>query len=247
MVKISYYDLDRYGRLKFSALLRMVHIAADENASELGIGYAQLAPLGISFVLQRFSAAATRLPVYGEEVAVRTWPAAVARGLFTRKGEMRDTHNEKIMEWASLWLLFDLNARKILKPTALPVTDTATLLQGDQGAAIEPEKIIIADFDTTPAPHFAYPHTVRYADTDTNAHMNNAIYGDLVGNATFANLPNPAPWTRLDINYQAEARPADIIQVNAWQAGNKTLVMGESAARTVFTARVEQAVGRSKD
>lgn len=247
-IRISYYDLDCRGCLKFSALLRAVHIAADENATELGIGYKQLAPLGLSFVLQRFSAAAVRLPAYAEEVTIRTWPAAIERGLFIRKGAMHAADGVKLLEWASLWLLFDLNARKILKPASLPI-DTSTLLMGDKGTEISPAKVVIpADFASWGVLQSTHTHTVRYVDVDTNMHMNNAVYGDVVSNAAFTS-GGTAQWSRLDVNYLAETKPGEEITVTARRmdgtdACGEILIIGEAAnnaaPRRAFTARVNQ-------
>ncbi|MCL2365103.1 MAG: thioesterase [Defluviitaleaceae bacterium] len=252
--RISYYDLDCHGWLKFSALLRMVHIAADENATDLGIGYAQMAPLGMSFVLQRFSARVCeadgiqRLPHYGEEGKIRTWPAAIERGLFIRKGAMHNKKGHKLLEWASLWLLFDLNHRKILKASALPI-DTSTLLMGDCGVQIAPAKITHLA-DASNAPIHTFTHTVRYADTDTNAHMNNAVYGDLVGNAAFPltqNAPATTPWTQLDINYLSEAKPNEAITITTQYVQTDSAkfiegtlpTSGNSTPKRIFTAFVK--------
>jgi acyl-ACP thioesterase len=233
--RISYYDLDCRGRLKFSALLRMVHIAADVNATELGVGFTDLNPLGISFVLQRFSAAAFRLPVYGEEIRLRTWPADIVRGTFIRKGDMYATDGKKLMEWASLWLLFDINARKIRKPSALP---SPLIGLGALGTTTEPAKIEIPpDWPQWGDELSTHTHTVRYADTDTNNHMNNAIYGDVVGNAAYPTNTAPPPWQSLHINYQAEARPDEEIKITARHSSNKTIITGETNRRT-FTALV---------
>lgn len=246
--RITYYDLDARGGLKFSAFLRMAHIAADENATEMGVGFAQLMPLGMSFVLQRFSAVAARLPVYNEAVFIATWPAALERGTFIRKGEMRDQDGNKLIEWASLWLLFDVNERKILRPTALPVQLTGL---GDQGVALNPQKIEApgenADAVT---PHSAYMHTVRYADTDTNNHMNNAIYGDLAGNGVFDGTKKHDEdtltngWRQLHLNYLAEVRPGEVINVTAVKANETYWVTGETneadetKPRRIFTAQI---------
>jgi len=238
---ISYYDLDCNGTLKFSAFLRMVHIAADINATELGVGFAQLAPLGMSFVLQRFSAQVYEaLPAYGEEVQIRTWPASIERGTFIRKGEMLDKKSRKRLEWASLWLLFDLNERKILRPAALPV-DFALMGLGDQGTTVVPEKVDIpADWLAWEQPHNAYTHTVRYAEVDTNKHVNNAVYGDWAANAAAHPSEEAAfRWQAFHINYLAETRLNDEIAVTSRKGDNgDILIVGESGARRSFTARV---------
>jgi acyl-ACP thioesterase len=234
--KITYYDIDRNGRLKFSAFLRMVHIAADDNATELGVGYTQLAPLSMSFVLQRFSAAAVQLPAYGEEIEIYTWPSAIERGAFIRKGMMQNKKGRKLLEWVSLWLLFDLQNRKILRPSALPVSLTG---EDDRTVHIKPEKIEIpTDWENWGAAYHTYSHPVRYADVDTNAHMNNAVYGDLAGNAAFTPDIATGAWEAFHINYLAEARLGDTLAITARRQENTCLLIGDNGNTRSFTAQV---------
>jgi acyl-ACP thioesterase len=236
---ITYYDIDCRGKMKLSALLRMVHVAADVNATHLGAGYAQLSTLGIAFFLQRFGLRVLGMPQYGEAVRLCTWPAAIDRGVFIRKGAMYGANGEKCMEWASQWVLVDVKARKLLRPSALPVALTGI---GNQGVELTAEKndppLLAGDGDIL----YTYPHTVRYADVDTNGHMNNAVYGDVIGNAVYAANPMkdapPPEWTGLHINYLAETRLGDDIAVTAYWENGAALVVGEVEARRAFTARV---------
>ena len=234
--RITYYDLDYRGKIKLSALLRMVHIAADVNARELGVGYDALAPLGMTFVLQRFGVSIARMPAYNEDVTIRTWPSDVSKGTFLRRGDMYDAKGEKIMEWASLWLLFDINARRVLRPSALPVTLEGL---GSEGVEIMPEKIALPeDFGRA---FSQYSHTVSYRDVDTNMHVNNSIYGDLIGNAIFQASKIDMPmqdWKQVQINYLAEVRFGEDVAVSASQDGDGFIVKGESNGRVAFTARI---------
>jgi len=235
--RITYYDLDYRGKIKLSALLRMVHIAADVNAKDLGVGYNVLAPLGMTFVLQRFAVSMFRMPVYDEDITIRTWPSEVAKGTFLRRGDMHDKNGKKIMEWSSLWLLFDINARRVLRPSALPTTLAG---MGSEGVEIIPEKIAIPEEAGRPFSH--YNHTVSYRDVDTNMHMNNSIYGDLIGDAIFplSEIDAPKPdWKQVQINYLAEIRFGEDVEVTASRDGDSYFVIGESGGRTAFTARVE--------
>ncbi|MCL2362922.1 MAG: thioesterase [Defluviitaleaceae bacterium] len=236
--RITYYDLDCRGKIKLSALLRMVHVAADVNARELGAGYDALAPLDMTFVLQRFGVNIMRMPAYNEDVTIRTWPSGIEKGAFLRRGDMYDSHGEKIMEWASLWLLFDINARRPLRPDALPVP---LLTLGDEGVAVRPEKVSLAA-DWGQAFH-KYSHRVSYRDVDTNMHMNNSIYGDLIGDALFPTseieLEAGPDWKQVQINYLAEMRLGAEVEVTALKEGNCYIVTGESGGRRAFIARVE--------
>jgi len=237
--RITYYDLDYRGKIKLSALLRMVHIAADVNAKDLGVGFNVLHPAGMTFVLQRFGIRINRMPVYDEDVTIRTWPSDISKGTFLRRGDMYDATGVKIMEWASMWLLFDINARKVLRPAALPVP-LPTI--GAEGVTIEPEKLVLpAELGEA---FSMYNHKVSYRDADTNMHMNNSIYGDLIGDAIFpaeagddAHSQN-ADWHEVQINYLAEIRLGAEAEVSAFCDGDRHFVVGETGGRTAFIARI---------
>jgi len=112
---------------------------------------------------------------------------------------------------------------------------------GDQGTTVVPEKVDIpADWLAWEQPHNAYTHTVRYAEVDTNKHVNNAVYGDWAANAAAHPSEEAAfRWQAFHINYLAETRLNDEIAVTSRKGDNgDILIVGESGARRSFTARV---------
>ena len=230
--RISYYDLDMHGSLKLSALMRMIHIAADINATELGVGFTELGKHDMTFILQRIGFRFFGHPVYNQNVKVSTWPSEVSRGTFLRQGSMHGESGEKIVEWASLWFLFDIRERKILRPNALPVNlPTKT----DKGVLIQPKKIVLPD--DLGEPLSGYTHEVRYADTDTNLHMNNSIYGDVIGNALQPMYgEKPIKYSEVQINYLSEARYGAQIQVAGWDVDGCVYVQGLVGGRVGFLA-----------
>ena len=231
--RINYYDLDFNGNIKLSALLRMVHIAAEVNANQLNIGFETLHPLHISFVIQRFGVKVTRMPKYNETVTIRTWPADTSRGTFTRKGDMYDQEGNKLMEWASLWILFDTKNRKILKPSALPLPIPAL---DDIPVDITPQKVVIPSEATVLSDH---THTVRYADVDTNMHMNNSIYGDLIGNAAFAtDISQDKNIAEIQINFTGETTFGDQIKITASTCGDTVFVYGATYEKSSLAASI---------
>jgi len=238
--RINYYDLDMSGKIKLSALLRMVHVAAEENANDIGIGFEVLSKLNISFVLQRFGVKVIRMPSYNETVTIRTWPESIARGTFLRKGDMYDENGNKIMEWASLWILFDIKNRKILKPSALPVL--LPNLEG-YGVILIPQKINIPkDINEWGKNHSRHKKTVRYAEVDTNIHMNNSIYGDLIGNALYPSeesLKQVPVWKEIHINYLGETRLGEEIDIETQYHGNEYLIVGTAPGRLSFVSSVK--------
>ncbi|MCL2049525.1 MAG: thioesterase [Defluviitaleaceae bacterium] len=240
--RINYYELDLNGRLKLSALSKIVQTAADINATEIGVGFKSLVKANMSFVLQRFAFGIERLPEYDETVEIRTWPSSIERGTWLRKGDgalplSSDSPmvgmsprsldglpvNKKLLEWTSQWILFDIASRKILRPSALPVSLTE---YGDNGVTIAPRRIVLPQSEVTAQ----YTHTVRRADVDTNNHMNNSVYLDLVCNVT----DTPANIREIQINYLAEARLGEEIIVTARQAEGSVFVAGEVNGRSSF-------------
>ena len=234
--RISYYDLDMWGKLKLSALLRMAHIAADVNAASLGIGFNDLDRLSMTFVLQRIGFRFLRLPSYNDIVSIRTWPSEISKGTFLRRGDMKDANGQKLIEWASLWILFDLRERKILKPCKLPIEIPRL---PDLGVDIMPIKIALPD--RIGEMYSTHTHTVRYSDTDTNIHMNNSVYGDLVGNAVFPHeekLDTDLDFGEVQINYLSEARLGVKINIAATKHENDIYVVGDSESQRIFCAKL---------
>jgi acyl-ACP thioesterase len=232
---ITYYELDCFGRMKLSSILRLAHIAADLNANQLGIGYHALKDNGIGFVLQRFGLEAKRLPEYEEPILIRTWPGSVGKGIFLRHGIMLGGSDEALMEWTSLWVLFDLNERKILRPSALPIPLTGL---GTLGVAAEPMKVDLSS--EWGEGYTKYSHTVRFSETDTYNHMNNIFYGDMVANAIYMNgtTENPFEWKNAQINYLSEIRMGDTVDIDCKRNEKGYRVMGILDGKAVFSAVV---------
>ena len=233
--RISYYDLDFAGNIKLSAFLKMVHIAADVNATDLGVGFDVLEPLNITFILQRFCVKFLRMPLYGEEVRLRTWAADIIRGIFLREGDMYDINNNKLIEWASQWILFNKKERKILKPSALPVSFKTTK---KQGVGIAPIKVTYdPDFGEE---YSRYTHEVRYSEVDTNMHMNNSVYGDLIGNSLNPTCSLPGLRIKeVQINYQHEIKHGEKVLVTAAKNKDSLQITGLLNEKRTFVANVE--------
>ena len=227
--KISYYDLDFAGNIKLSAFLKMVHIAADINATDLGIGFDILEPLNITFILQRFYVNFLRMPLYGDEVRLRTWVDGIYRSSFLRKGDMYDKNNNELIQWASQWILFNKKERKILKPSVLPIDFKTVENQGLVKLHYKP------DFGTE---YSRYIHEVRYSEVDTNMHMNNSIYGDLIGNAL-----NPKcdglKIKEVQINYQHEIKHGEKVIVIAEKDNDNLQVAGLLDDKRAFVANIK--------
>ena len=237
---MNFYDLDGHGDVKLTALLRHINLSAGANAKELGIDLDFTLSLGLGFVIQRFALRMYKWPLYEETVQIRTWPAEITKGTFRRNGDMHSQDGIKMAEWTGLWVLFDINARKIKRPAALPVELPR---YGAMGVNIEANRVHLPAGTAAPAASFI--HTVRFTDMDTFMHMNNAFYGDLVANAIYSANPGvrASSVKEIQFNYLNETRIGDEIRLNTHFDTSQTdcytyHVIGTVEGRNVFAAEV---------
>ncbi|MCL1842460.1 MAG: thioesterase, partial [Defluviitaleaceae bacterium] len=109
-------------------------------------------------------------------------------------------------------------------------------------SSIMPEKIVLPTPGETPFQLFSeYTHIVRHAEVDTNRHMNNSMYGDLIGNALFPSMEaaeSAGDWREVQINYLAETRFGEEIKVSAYRENNQFIVVGDAGGKVSFAAKV---------
>lgn len=228
----NYYDLDAQGDVKLTAMLKHINLAAAKNAAEMGIGLADTLPL--AFVLQRFGLRIYQWPVWNQPIRIRTWPAEIVKGTFQRNGEMYSENDEKMAEWISLWVLIDIEARKVRRPSALSV-ELPTY--GRMGVTIEAHKVNAEEGELLST----YNHIVRFSETDTYQHMNNVVYADLIANVLYESqspLARPQNWTEIQINYIAETRIGDEIEMQCRQAGKTINILGSVEGRDSFASSI---------
>lgn len=231
--QIGFYDLDAFGAVKLTALLKYMNEASWQQAEELGCGIETTFEIGLAFIIQRMGVRILQLPTVNQQVIVRTWPAEMTRSAFKRNGEIVDTDGKKLVEWESLWVLIDINERKIKRPSAFPIEFP---LAGKMGVTIEANKIVATD---NQKPAATQTHTVQFSEMDLNHHMNNAIYGDLISNV-LANteLPKINQWQAVQFNYLNEAKLNEVVTTNCAQAGNKLQINGNTSEKAVFIAEI---------
>jgi len=210
--KIGFYDIDANGNIKLTALLKYINEAAWTNAEDLGASMETTIHSGVTFIIQRFGLRIFKTPKLNQKVTVQTWPAAMTRIAFKRNGSMLDEDGNKLMEWESLWVLLDINERKIRRPNAFPIEFP---LYGQMGVTVESDKIAPFEEKEQLA---SYNHIVQFSELDLNMHMSNAIYADLIANVlSLKPTPNIQGWKDVYFNYVNEAKLNDEITVDYYR------------------------------
>ena len=230
---MGFGDLDANGDVKLTALLKYASEAAFLNAEELGIGLDKTLQTGLIFLIQRFGMKIKQLPKMDQKVVVRTWPGDITRSAFKRYGEIQDATGNPLVQWETLWVLVDINERKIKRPSAFPIDFPH---YGTLDVTAESEKIKLPEDAETMA---SYQHPVRFSELDINQHMNNAIYGDLVANVlSLGSSLDMKEWQEVQFNYIHEAKLGDEIKVDAHKVENNLYVSGTCGEKSIFSSKI---------
>ena len=230
---VSFYDLDANGDVKLTALLKYIGEAAFYNAEDLGLGIEKTLEIDMTFIIQRAGVQIFKMPEVNQEIVIRTWPGEITRSAFKRNGDICNKDGDKLIEWESLWVLIDINKRKIKRPSSFPIELPC---YGKMGVEIEAEKVVMPEDKEW---HAGYNHTVQFNELDVNWHMNNAVYADLVANVLALNTsPNIKTWKEVQFNYVHEAKLNDKVTIDAYSSNNNLYISGDLEEKTIFTATI---------
>jgi acyl-ACP thioesterase len=166
---------------------------------------------------------------------ISTWPASIEKGVFIRCGKIESGRGEPLVEWTSLWVLYDGAARKILKPAALPVQLDCAGMRGVETTAdkINPDALTGGELISE------HVHTVSFSETDSNMHMNNTYYGDMTADAVYGGPgETPGEWKRVQINYLTEAKAGERIKIRCVKTNGVYIAAGAETEKKVFVTSV---------
>lgn len=171
--KIASYEVNLFGQLRLSAILRICQEVAEEHLTSYGMDHVTLMEKeNLAFLILRVGMKFHRLPKDGETITIRTQPEGNAGVQLYRSFEI-GTGNEKLMDIMYANVLVDSRTHKLMSPDRLHqmgVDIKQTLLPkrklGKLKMPQEPERWGIRE--------------IRFSDLDFNGHLSNSIYGNII-------------------------------------------------------------------
>lgn len=165
--EIRSYELNANIELKPFVLLHYFEDVAYENAERLGFGFSATYPNGYAWFLIKYHMTFDKLPSW-ENVKIKTW-ASENKGIQCRREfEVYNKDNEKIGSVSSLWVLIDMNTKKIVNSKKVL---NFPPLSGEFALDTRFEKIpVIERIDNE------IILTASFEDIDMNKHVNNSNY-----------------------------------------------------------------------
>ncbi len=194
--EIRSFDVDTGCTARLPVFCRFMQEAAYQHAEHFGLGHTHLAPSDMAWVLSRMRLDVRRLPKWGEQVKLRTWPSGRDRLFYSRDFAFTDSSGETILSASTAWFVIDYKKRERVTPDWWM----------NSGLPIGPKV-----FDSKPARlkpcgcEAGRSMRVNYGDLDQNGHVSNIRYVEWIMN----NLPLAFHQSHviqsLEVNYLAEA------------------------------------------
>lgn len=226
--------MDRYGRMKPSAILYLAQEMGGQHSALMSLDYDSLARRHLFWAVTRHRVQVTRLPALGEKVRVETWPLPTTRAAFPRSVVAYDAQGNEVFRCITLWVLMDLDTRKMIVPGKSGIMVVGTI-RGNELPA--PAGLIPKPLGTQSL------RTVAFTDLDRNGHMNNTRCMDWIADLLPSRFHERHSVTDFTVCYLAEAREQQELRLNWNLADGCTLQVdastgeGEDAHR-VFSAKL---------
>lgn len=226
--------VDRYGRMKPSQILYLAQDMGGRHSALMSLDYDTLAGRNLFWAVTRHRVQVSRMPMRGESLRLETWPLPTTRAAFPRSVVAYDAQGNEVFRCITLWVLMDLNTRKMIVPGKSGIIVAGTL-RGNELPA--PNGLIPKPLGTQTS------RTVAFTDLDRNGHMNNTRCLDWIADLLPSRFHESHTVTDFTVCYLAEARELQELRLNWDMSDGCTLQVdattgaGEESHR-VFSAKL---------
>lgn len=233
-------DVGPDNRMKLGAVLRNVQETSEQHVDLLHIGFEELREkCGLVFFLIMNRMKVYRLPAHREKIDMKTHPRGRGGARFYRDFKWYDESGALIVDCMQSTVIADAATHQVRRPSEF------TNLGVFHDFPVEKEERMVRVAAPEDLP-LVGERKVRRSDLDTNRHMNNAVYADVVEDF----MPESAagkPVRFLQIDYLGETPPGDCLRVFARETGGEVLMRGENSKGLSFAARVllEESTGKN--
>jgi medium-chain acyl-[acyl-carrier-protein] hydrolase len=196
-------EVDSTGRLALPSLLGLLQEAANLNAGRLGFSIADLAGLGLGWVLLRLNINVLHWPGNGDTLHLATFPTHRDRYFISRDYHGFDQAGRVLLRASSTWLTFSTQTRTM---SLLPALMQTVPLPAVPFLPKLPPKLRFAG-----EPTFADTCRVRRHHVDHNRHTNNSAYGEMLTDALPPDLDNLLIMSEIDLFFKTETFLGDAL------------------------------------
>ncbi len=212
--RVRYSETDPDAKLSYLGMMNYLQDCSTFQSEDVGVGVGYLKSVNKAWLLTSWDIEIERRPGLGEEICVATWPYDF-KGIYGyRNFSIKDEEGNMLVKADSLWFLYDTVSESPMRVTE---EDTSPYEPCEPRLGMEkmPRKISLPGEMYEAARLRVMRHQI-----DTNLHVNNAQYIDMVREA----LPDSAAGkeiTGIRAEYRKAALLGDEIVIMLGTADNK--------------------------
>ena len=210
---------------KLSDLFHVLQDISGEDASKWHASGDDLEKLGLMWVVVRYEMNFINKIPQGEMLHISTWALPFRHKMSQRNYMIADDTGDPVMTGAGIWVVVDRMTRSMVEPDAYPISIPEE----------KTEKTIIrrpAMPDKLPVLNSGV-YTVQQSDLDSNGHMNNTRYFDLVDRVA-GDLYAGKSVRQIRAAYLNEARLDEKIQLSWGMNDSSLYCLGEKQGMDCF-------------
>ena len=200
------------GALKLPELANILQLTAAEHADLGGVGFDDLSQYDQSWVMNRMRIEIGELPIFSQEIEVKTWIEELKGFKSTRNFEV-SRGGKKILGVSSLWAIFNMQRRR---PDTLQFDTSYVEQYPEIHATAVANRRIDLSFETSEK----FDHQVQFSDLDIVNHVNNIKYLEWCINHLDPSIVLDNRITAIDLNYIKELSLGDQINIEKEIFGN---------------------------
>ena len=218
--------VDKNKTLRLSNLFLMFQEIAQEHAELLDIGKDKVFNNGRKWIITRYKTKIIRMPKFGEQVTLYTYPGKNNPFFFYRHFYLKDEKGNIIAISSSVWAILDEKTNKIIvNPFGKNLLEESTDFELDIPNKIEED-----------ASNKIKEHKLEYSDIDINGHLNNTRYIELIQNLHNSDFYKDNEIDSIILNYFSEIKEDETVSLYLDKNDKKEIIKGAVNSRDCFKA-----------
>lgn len=201
-------ECDATSHMPATLLTEKIIEVATEHADRLGLGYANLQPVGLAWVLSRLTIEMDTWPAVGDEYIITTWVEGFNRLVSERVFEVTAADGSVFGRVRSTWAAIDIERR----------------VAGDL-SSFDVERFIARDMTMSPVARqrkmplvdreeaLAMTYTFKWCDLDFNRHVNTVRYIEHILNTLPREAYEQSTIQRFEIAFIAECLYGETVEI----------------------------------
>jgi medium-chain acyl-[acyl-carrier-protein] hydrolase len=233
--RVMLNDADFTTKLKLSAAFNYFQEIAGAHAEKLGFGFSAMENIDTIWALTRMRVDIDKYPLWDETITIETWPRQPKKYEFFRDYLMRDEAGEIIARATSIWVLLDVQSKRLKRKDEVNITITEYVADRSIDCSLGK---IQPPCNLEPV----YKRLIGCSDIDMNGHLNNSKYLDFLMDCFNMEQLRTYQARSIQVNYLNETFPGDAISLSSCTiaADNQVYVEGiKDDGTQVFIARLE--------